>query len=193
MVGTYVAFASLIALAQTVYDSWPAHPVLEFFAMIVVTSMVEHISVFRTGVVKSFDGSPGRMFGKYQMVGSLDEWARYRYGVAGFEEASQEQQSELLRRYKVGNYLVPPKLVDDPMLDERERGERDRISRWALRQVGSYLAVYAGLAIVKKHPFSPMATACDLWSFCILARTLPQARVLWTERDPRDADELRLA
>jgi hypothetical protein len=127
------------------------------------------------------------------MVGSLDEWARYRYGVAGFEEASQKQQSELLRKYNVGNYLAPPKNVDDPTLDERERAERDRISRWALRQVGTYLAIYAGLAIIKEHPFSPMANACDLWSLCILARTLPQARVLWTEPDPREAGELRLA
>src|SRR5208282_266039 len=98
-----------------------------------------------------------------------------------------------LRNYKVGNYLVPPKLVDDPTLDERERAERDRISRWALRQVGFFLAIYAGLDIVKKRPFSPMTTACDLWSFCILARTLPQARVLWTEPDPRDAGELQVA
>ncbi len=193
VVGTYASLLALIAIAQTSNDLWAAHPLLESLAMIVMTLILERISVFRSGLVKSFDGSSGRMIGKHRMVGSLDEWARYRYGVAGFEEASQEQQTELLRKYRVGNYLVTPKLVDDPMLDERERAERDRISRWAFRQVGWCLAIYAGVTASAKHPFPPMVTASYLWSFCILARTLPQAYVPWTEPDPRDRGELRLA
>jgi hypothetical protein len=31
-----------------------------------------------------------------------------------------------------------------------------------------------------------MEIAVELWLFCQLARTLPKARVLWTERDPRE-------
>jgi hypothetical protein len=194
VIGTYVTFILLITFGETANALWPAHPFLEFLAMIAMISILERIGVFKSSLVKSYDASPGRMIGKYQMVGSLDEWARYRSSVGGFEGASQEQQSELLRKYKVGNYQVAPKLVDDPMLDKRKRSERDRISRWALRQLGLYLAINAAFFTARAtHPFSPMEAAIDLWGFSILARTLPQARVFWTEPDPSEECDLRLA
>jgi hypothetical protein len=34
-----------------------------------------------------------------------------------------------------------------------------------------------------------MAAAAMLWGFLVLAITLPQARVLWTEHDPREMSE----
>ena len=188
----YLSFALTILLMEVANDQWPAHPLLEFSAMMVLTAILARVSVFGSHLVKSFDGLSGRMVGKRQMVGSLDEWAQYRYGVPGFEEATQEQQAELLRKYKIGNYLVPPRRGDDPTLDERERVERDRISRWALRQLAWYLGIYAGITAAAKHPSAPLTTAIYLWAFCILARTLPITHVLWTEQAPSDLADPQL-
>jgi len=193
VVVTYVCLVPLIGVCGI--DSLAAHPVWAFWAMVLLTSLFLWVSVLGDGrLVKSFGNAPLRKIGKkYLMVGSLDDWARYRYSVADFESASKEQQTQLLNKYRVGNYLVPAKPMEDPRLDERERRERDTVSRWALGQVALYLAIYAGATAVAKHPLPPVEAASYLWSFSILARTLPQARVLWTEPDPRQAGDLRLA
>jgi hypothetical protein len=124
----------------------------------------------------------GKMF-----VNGLDEWALYRYDVASFEEASEAQQTELLRRYRVGTFMVPakPKADQGTGLDEREIGERNDASRWALQQIAVFLGSYAAVLAVKEKPIAPLEVSGFLWSFSLLARTLPQARVLWTEPDPR--------
>jgi hypothetical protein len=146
-------------------------------------------SVFRkNGVVKSFE-DPLRMRGSMaakMFVNGLDEWARYRYGVASFEEASEAQQAELLKRYRVGTFMVPAKPNPWNGLDEREVGERDGASRWALQRLGFILATFAGTLSVQRVPLPQITAGGFLWSFCLLAVTLPQARVLWTEADPRD-------
>lgn len=179
---TYVGFAVLIALATD--DRWAGHPRLAGLAMVVATTVWQTVSVFRgRGPVKSFEEPTEKV-----IVGGLDEWARYRYGVACFEDASEEQKAYLLRTYRVGNYLVPGK----PWLDERERAERDSVSRWALGQVAFYLAIYAGIVIGSRSTLTPIEVGGYLWSFNLMARTLPQARVLWREDDPRKNEELRL-
>jgi hypothetical protein len=73
-------------------------------------------------------------------------------------------------------------------MDERERRERDSAERWTLDQLATYLASFSGLAVAeaaRHHPLGPMEIAVGVWLFCMLARTLPRARVLWTEADPR--------
>ncbi len=190
-----VLLASLIVLfAEAATDlRLLAHPLLAYLAIALLTAILLWMSVFWNGrLVKNFDDPAGLMGVKYQMVGSLDEWARYRFGVANFDAANKEQQTELLSKYRVGNYLVPAKPLEDFRLDERERAERDSISRWALKQMTFFLAVFAGSAASWKHP-EPMEISFYLWLFCVLGLTLPQARVLWTEPDPRDAGELQLA
>ena len=120
-------------------------------------------------------------------VNVMDEWAQYRYGVASFEEATEAQQAELLKRYRVGTFVYPakPKAEQWTGLDEREIGERNDASRWALQRIGIFLASYAGILAMKSKPVAPLEVAGFLWLFSVLARTLPQARVLWTEPDPR--------
>jgi hypothetical protein len=39
---------------------------------------------------------------------------------------------------------------------------------------------------VRQKPIAPLEVAGFLWSFSMLARTLPQARALWSETDPRE-------
>jgi hypothetical protein len=173
---------------------WSAHYLLAYPAIAFLTLILLWISVFWDGrLVKNFDDPPKVAQRKYQMVGSLDEWARYRYGVANFDAASKEQQTELLRRYRVGNFWVPAKpLPTRPLrLDERELAERDSISRWALKRMTFFLAIEAGAAASFKN-VDPMELSFFLWLCCILGITLPQARVLWTEPDPREAGDLWL-
>ena len=186
VVVTYLVLFETIEIAME--NRWPTHPRWTLMGMVVLTSSLVLVSVFRkNGVVKSFEDPrrmPGSMAGKI-LVNGLDGWAHYRFGVASFEEASEAQQAELLKRYRVGTFAVPAKPDGEggTGLDEREIRERDDASRWALQRIAGLLAIYAGILAVK--PIAPLVVAGFLWSFSLLARTLPQARVLWTERDPR--------
>jgi hypothetical protein len=187
VVATYFVLFEMVEVAME--NHWPAHHYWTLMGMVIATTSWVAASVFRTnGVVKSFEDPlrmRGNMAGK-MLVNGLDEWARYRYGVASFEEASEAQQAELLKRYRVGTFVVPvkPKAEQWTGLDEREIGERDDASRWALQTIAGILAFYAAVLSVQRS-ILPIEAAGFLWSFSLLARTLPQARVLWTERDPR--------
>ncbi len=190
VVATYFVLFVMISAARD--NHWPAHPYWTLMGMAVPTTIWVMASVFRkNGVVKSFEDPlrmRGSMAGKV-FVNGLDEWAQYRYGVASFEEASEAQQAELLKRYRVGTFVVPAKPESERWtgLDEREIGKRNDASRWALQRIAGFLAVYAGIMAVEK-PVSPIEVSGILWSFSLVARTLPQARVLWTEPDPREME-----
>jgi hypothetical protein len=186
--GTFFALYVLTMAARS--NRWSGHhPYLGLFMMIGSTMICVQLSVFRrSGVVKSFEDPPPTKTGIRGMVfvNGLDEWARYRFDVASFDDASEEQQTELLRRYQVGTRVFPAKPKPWTGLDEREIGERDGASRWALLRIGVLLASYAGTVAVQRQPLSQMEASGFLWGFALLAQTLPQARVLWTERDPRE-------
>ncbi len=192
-VSVVVTYAVLILLIVLIGGWGEIHSLLAIAAAAITTGVLIAISVFRNnGLVKSFEESSINKIGKYVVVGSLDEWARYRYGVADFEAANDEQQTELLSNYRVGNRLVPSKTLEDCSLDERERQERDSICRWALNRVAFCLACFAGVSANWKH-IEPFEISAFFLLFCVLATTLPQARVLWTEPAPRDLSDLRLA
>jgi len=120
------------------------------------------------------------------IVNGLDEWARYRYGAGSFDEATAEQQAELLRTYRVGNFAVPAKGYRRELVDERELRERDDAVRWSMRWVGTFLACAAGRYSATHRPITGMHVAADFLVVLMMLLTLPQARVLWTERDPRE-------
>jgi hypothetical protein len=81
-------------------------------------------------------------------------------------------------------HTVPLKAYSD--LDEREMRERDGSARWTLRWVSTFLACLAGGYAVVRRPVSGMDVAATLTLLWVLVVTLPKARVLWTERDPRE-------
>jgi hypothetical protein len=187
VVATYFVLFVLVAVATD--NHWAAHNYLALAAMVLLTVIWQSLSIFRKdGVVKSFEDPPLTKSGIRGMVfvNGLDEWAQYKFGVASFEDANEQQKAELLRRYRVGTYAFPAKPKPWTGLDEREVGERDDASRWALRRIAWLLAFYAGTFAVKPKPIAPVAVAGFLWSFFLLAVTLPQARVLWTEPDARE-------
>jgi hypothetical protein len=205
VIATYAIFAVLIVVAAAEIDDgtyFKAHHLLALWALTLPTAGWLFLSVFRpNGVVKRFDDAPPARSEKgYVILGCLDDWARYRYGAAGFEQATEEQQKELLRIYRVGNYRVRVKPKSEGQaaaepwkLDEREIAERDRISRWALNRIGFFLSIAAGTTMSGRVPWLSSDVSTCLWSFALLALTLPQARVLWIEPDPRDSGELTLA
>jgi hypothetical protein len=205
VIATYAVLVVLIAAAGGTINSeayFKTHRVFALLALTIPTAGWLLLSVFRpNGVVKSFDNTPPVKSAQgYVILGSLDDWARYRYGAASFEQATEEQQKELLRTYRVGNYRVAVKRAPEGLvapepwkLDEREIAERNRISHWALNRIGFFLVMMAGPAMVGREPWSPSDVSSLLWSFALLTWTLPQARVLWTEPDPRNESEPMLA
>jgi hypothetical protein len=95
-----VLFVTIIVVTT---DPWPAHPYWTLLGMVVSTAIWVAVSIFRNnGVVKSFEDPLRASTGSKVFVNGLDEWARYRYDVASFDEASDAQQTELLKRYRVG-------------------------------------------------------------------------------------------
>jgi hypothetical protein len=174
VVVTYLAF--FVAIASTSNGGWWGHP---FIAMLVLVAVVMLGGVFSSfGPVKPFEDPPEKVF-----VNGLDEWARYRYGVENFEMASPEQQAYLLSTYRVGTFVLPGK----PYLDERELKERERAERWSRGVITTVLAVITG-NYVRHATVSGLEVAADLVTLSVLLWTLPRARVLWTERDPRDTE-----
>lgn len=161
-------------------ENWWGHPLI---GTVVLLAAVMVFGVFGNfGPVKSSEIHPTRA--RRMVVNGLDEWARYRFAAPSFEEASEEQQAELLRTYRVGSYLMPAKPFS--YLDEREERERDGAVRWSMRWMGLFIACLAGSYASTPHPVSGMAVAATLMMVWVLMVTLPQARILWTERDPRE-------
>lgn len=195
-VAVLVTYFAFVVVVDKVYNGgyW-GHPAL---TMLVLTGAVLGLGVFRgLGPVKSFDVPPpkGDFNSKYIVVHGLDDLARYRYGVANYDAANKEQQSDLLQTYHVGMRLFPRKpsldeqtgLGEQDWVDEREKKERVDAERWARRWLMTMIAITMGRYLARHTSTPPCEVAGDLLWLLILATTLPAARILWTEPDPRDA------
>jgi hypothetical protein len=188
--GFYVLlFAVLVGIGTT--SRWTAHPYAVLLSMIAMGGVLGRLSIFgKNGPLKDRD-RPYVQLGKmeYVRVTGLDERARYRFGVENFESASEAQKDELLNTNKVGTYWMLKDRDHTPWLDERELRERDNAERWALKEIIIILGSLTGIW------FSQMADHGKLDGYSVvtlllfvvlLAMTLPKARVLWTEPDPRE-------
>lgn len=181
VVVTYLAFLTAIGASD---QRWWSHPMI---ATVVLISLIQFVGVFRQrGPLKSFEDPLDQRPGAWVIVNGLDEWARYRYAATSFDEATAEQQEALLKSYRVGNFMVPAKRGGRDSLDEREMRERDGAVRWSMRWVGLFVASAAGRYSATHRPLTGMGVAADFCVVLVLLWTLPQARMLWTERDPRE-------
>lgn len=191
VVVTYTAFIAAVSAAQD--DRWD-HP---FLTMFLLGAVVQFLGVFSPtfGPVKPFDDlSPNRQQSKYVFVHGLDSARDHRYDVANYDAATPEQQSDLLQTYHVGLRVYPRKQSQDGQyglsaklwLDEREKGERAEAQQWARRWVTTMLAVVTGQYIGLHHDPTRGQVVGDLFWLAILGWTLPAARILWTEADPRE-------
>ncbi|MGD0682096.1 MAG: hypothetical protein ABR990_08595 [Terracidiphilus sp.] len=179
---TYFIYVGVIFLAEG-RNVFPSERVVDWFVSICVI----FFSIFGIfSPLKSFGDVPipagGRLIGKKVMLGSLDDWAKYRYGNI-FDQTSPEEQKELLRTYRVGNYLLPFKSASgfDPRVpDERELAEINAASKKALQ----YLLVLLLFSAVSPTIWQHQAAEIYL-ILAVLAATLSKAIVLCEERDPR--------
>lgn len=194
-VAVLVTYFALFMVAATIKGGgcW-GHP---FLTMVVLGLAVQFLGVFSYfGPVKPFeDAPPGSPKSKYIYVHGLDDLARYRYDVASYESATSEQQSDLLQTYHVGLRLYPRKPSQDGQsglneqfwLDEREKNERIEARQWALRWLITMIAVSTGQYLCRHSDPTRFEVAGDLYWLSTLAITLPAARILWTEADPRES------
>jgi hypothetical protein len=184
---TYAAF--LVALGSS-GAAWWGHPMA---AMMTLVLAVMWLGVFGGfGPIKDFEGQ--RRAARGVFVNGLDGWARYKFGAPSFDESTEAQKEELLKSYRFGTFYLPGKgSLERPPLDEREEKERDGAAHWGMRWVALFMACISGSYANAHHPVDGMEVATTLWMLLVMLWTLPQARVLWTERDPREmSGELEL-
>jgi hypothetical protein len=78
--------------------------------MSIVATTLQTFGIFREGGPVTRFKEPGRPFPDIKagavILGSLDDRAEYQFG-AKFDALAETQQKELLRAYRVGNYLFP--------------------------------------------------------------------------------------
>ena len=188
-----ITYMAVIAVVAEVSDGGWGHPLV---SLTILTLAVQFIGVFsRFGPVKPFeDATTGQAQSKYIYFSGLDALARYRYDVANYDAATPEQQSDLLQSYHVGLHGYPRKpsqegqvgLDERYWLDEREKHERAAAERWARRWLIIYIAMETGHYLNHHAKPQPLEVAGELLWIGILAMTLPAARILWTEADPRN-------
>jgi hypothetical protein len=196
-VAVVLTYLLIFIMVMVVSGSLETHAYWALFAVVVGTMGITWLSVLRqNGIVKRFEDKPYlrvRGMGEMVLVNGLDQWAQYFYGVADFDSASEAQKDDLLLRYRVGARLFPRKRGENevPWLDERELKQRDSAERWTLKTGITLLGAYAGTYIARaadQRTVRPLDVAFEFWTFAVLMMTLPKARVLWTESDPREGD-----
>lgn len=173
------------------------HPHLSMWATLVCVCLFYYLSVFRDGgAIRPFHFRtlPLAGFkGRFVILNSLDDWACHSYG-ATLDDLPQEQQQDVLRRYRVGCYFFPADKSRSPeRLDEREMAIRDRASASTLHWVGVWCAICAGS--LSGHSFAHLQPAdiiTTLFQATFMAMAGPATVILWTEPDPRDSGELSL-
>ncbi|HKE21934.1 MAG TPA: hypothetical protein VKB88_06050 [Bryobacteraceae bacterium] len=173
------------------------HPEDTLWATMGYMCLFYYLSVFRDGgAVRPFHFRtlPLAGFkGRFVILSSLDDWARYSHGAA-LAELPEEQQQDVLCRYRVGRYYFPADKSRSPeRLDEREMMIRDRASASTLRWIGIGSVVTA--VSLTSHGFAhlqPADITTNLFQIAFMAMAGPATAILWTEPDPRDTGELTL-
>jgi len=200
VVGTYLVLFVVCVVAS----EYASHPGWLMLGLSATVEGIVWISVMRSsGIVKRFEPKPPmrlKGMGEVVLVEGLDGWTQHFYGVASFDAASESQQADILSRFRLGARLFPVRAgeSDSPWLDEREAKERDSAERWSGRQIAKLLVTYAGIFTGQaingsRRAITPLDVAVDFLMFAVLAQTLPRARVLWAEEDPREGiSELHL-
>jgi len=173
------------------------HSHIALWATLAYVCLFYYLSVFRDGgVIRPFHFRtlPLAGFkGGVVVLSSLDEWARYSYGAA-LADLPEEQQQDVLRKYRVGHYYFPADKSRSPeRLDEREIAIRDRASASTLRWVAVFCVCGAGS--LTGHNFvhlQPADVITVLFHIVFMVIAGPAAVILWTEPDPRENGELTL-
>jgi hypothetical protein len=155
-----------------------------FFIMLLFSVLTGLLGVFRAGgPVEQSAWTKWRLSKReqYVMLGGLEDRARYHHGEP-FDALTEQQQKEIIDRYRVGNYMYPAADGKD-RLDGAELVEWGRASSIALGRVSglcSALAGVYGFATLRVGPEDLTAIFLTLGFF---GMTGAKANVLWNETD----------
>jgi hypothetical protein len=161
---------------------------LGFWLMALVSILMGAFGVFRDGgPVLRFTQPVWRLSGtegSWMMLRGLDDRAKYSYGK-NFDGLAEEQQKELLRTYRVGNYLFPADGKARGADDERESAERERASGRTIVRLTQFCFAMAGIYAFSTARPSPEGLAAMFLTIGFYAMTGAKANILWNEIDPR--------
>jgi len=170
---------------------WTAHPYIVLLSLVVAAAVLGRLSILgKRGPMRDRE-RPALRLGKieYVSVSGLDERARYRFGLESFDAASEAQKNELLNTHWGGTRYMPNERDKTLWLDEREQRDWDSAERWALQQVIKILGILTGIWLSEMARYGKLdgySVVTLLLYVGLAAMTLPKARVLWTEVDPRE-------
>lgn len=182
-------FGSYLLLVILVATGMEQSPILQRYHL-GIWLMLAVLSLFSMGIFR--EGGPVKAFhepvwklrgfkGGAVMIRSLDDLAEYRFG-AKLDALPPAEQSEVLRSYRVGNYLFSADTSRAPSrLDERERIEKDRAYSATLASLTRYLFIMAGVYGMRKGAISPAEVAATLFFLAYIGLNGPKAAILWNE------------
>ena len=164
------------------------HPALRFLIVLVAGLLFGFCSVFRTVNTASVVPTQ-RLRGMKEpvvLLTNLHDRALYKYG-APFDELPEEQQQELLRSYKVGNYYFPVAQNKAPKpFGRRKSTVGNQPTASALRRLGGAICgglIYAAITTLRH----PEHVATYFLIIGIFAAFWLQSIALWNEPDlPRE-------
>lgn len=117
------------------------------------------------------------------MVSSLDDRAQLAHGL-NFGQLSAAEQNEILRRYRVGRFIL------SQTQDERQEALQLKANEMALRFlrvslvgfIGAYWAIYLWLPVGDWRDMLTDSSVIISW-LALFVVSLPQMIVMWTEPD----------
>ncbi|MGA2250916.1 hypothetical protein [Terracidiphilus sp.] len=187
---------SVLTFALDTPAFFRSHSAIGLYCALLFANLFTLGSVFREGsVLKRFDLPVWRLRSlggkQFVLIRDLNGWAKYQYG-APLAELSEEQQHEVLLKYRVGSYLFPADKSKTPeRLDEREIVVRDQASRNVLRWITLLCFCLAGSYACKAIPLRPIDVSMTFITLGIAAFIMPKSIILWNEPDPRISGDLQ--
>jgi hypothetical protein len=185
VVVTYLVSIGVAGWLSSWHGSGWITPVKALFGLLFA---IEFLTIFREGgLVKSFKEPPRpftvRTGGKVGL-----RWGRFLVrSSARFRFTTPEKQQGMLRRLDESfPYTIQPDESPNAP-DEREKSVADIASRRTLQFLSVILGYNAVSAGMQAKSWTASEVVAMMLSYLVIARTGPQARVLWSEPDPRDA------
>jgi hypothetical protein len=168
------------------------HPALRLMIVLMAALLFGSCSVFRTVNTSSLFPTQRRSGRKVVLLTNLHDRALYKYG-APFDDLPEEQQQELLRSYRVGNYYFPSAQSKAPKpFGRRKITAGNQATASALKRVTGLCIFGAGMYAAPAILPRPEHVAMTFLMIGIFAVFAPQSSALWSEPDLPSEDRAPL-
>lgn len=193
IVFTWTLFVVLVAALTTLLETeFLSKYLLSGFALAIAALLLfSAFSVFGVLAIPEGRGLPLWRLrhwptGPQVLLRSLDDWALYRHD-APLSDLSEEQQADVLRAYRVGNYFFPAsKSRDSHGIDTRYMAARNEATTSALRWIFLFSVFAAAVHAQAHQPLQRADVVLGFLEFGFFAMNLPASIFLWNEPDPRE-------